>query len=547
MKRIWKRAVSILSATILTVMFVLSAGTVSFAEEGEVSDATGEEPLEAGTSYNVGDIIKFGHYEQDGNTTNGKEEIEWQVLKVESDRVLVVSKYALDCKKYNETYTDSTWENCTLRNWLNNDFKNAAFTSAEQAKIPTVTVVNENNPKHGTEGGNNTNDQLFCLSIGEIESYFGSYSEYNSEDMYGGNQNLICDATQYDINNGVSVYTITECYDNSYLKGRGYTSDVIGRRGVNWWLRSVGGLSSWITCYVSRIGSAGAGLGRDVTVGDYAVRPALYINTSGSSDASGIFADIKADTWQYKAAKSVYDKGYMTGTGEVDGKIVFSPNTNINRSQFVVALYSMDGKPETEYEQKFFDVKSSAWYAKQVTWASNNGIVAGNPDGTFGVNGKATREQLALMFYKYAMYKNYDVSVSPSTTLDSFTDAGKVDSWAVTAVKWAVERGIISGKGNAKDGYRIDPIKGATRIECAAMMNKFDSVYSDVKLVLEAEEEPLALPMEEIEDVPIPEEEMEDIVDEEDSEEEDSEEEITDEEEPSEMEPEDEEDIKFEE
>ena len=125
------------------------------------------------------------------------------------------------------------------------------------------------------------------------------------------------------------------------------------------------------------------------------------------------------------------------------------------------------------------------------------------------------------MFYKYAMYMNYDVSVSPSTTLDGFTDAAKVDSWAVTAIKWAVERGIISGKGNEKDGYRIDPTKGATRIECAAMMNKFDSVYSDVKLVLEAEEEPLALPMEEVEEAPVADENIEDVVDEDNIEDED--------------------------
>jgi len=144
-----------------------------------------------------------------------------------------------------------------------------------------------------------------------------------------------------------------------------------------------------------------------------------------------------------------------------------------------------------------------------------SGIVAGNADGTFGVNGKATREQLALMFYRYAVYKNYNVSVSASTTLDGFTDAGKVDSWAITAMKWAVERGIISGKGNASAGYRLDPTKGATRAECAAMMNKFDEVYSkSLKTEDEDLEKPLALPLEEAEDIAVPEEE--DTVDDED-------------------------------
>ena len=127
MKRKWKRAVCIVSVMLLSILVVFSAGLPVWAEETDGDS----EVLEA-TSYKVGDIIKFGHYEQDGNTSNGKEEIEWQVLKVESDRVLMVSKYCLDCKKYNETYTDVTWETCTLRKWLNNDFKKAAFSTEEQ-------------------------------------------------------------------------------------------------------------------------------------------------------------------------------------------------------------------------------------------------------------------------------------------------------------------------------------------------------------------------------------------------------------------------------
>lgn len=247
-------------------------------------------------------------------------------------------------------------------------------------------------------------------------------------------------------------------------------------------------------------------------------------NVSGN-----IFADIKADSWMYSPAKSVYDKGYMTGTGTLDGRVLFSPNTDMNRTMFVQALYSMDGKPAVTYVQKFSDVKEGAWYAKAVTWASNNGVVAGNPDGTFGINGKATREQLALMFYKYAVSKGFDVSVKPSTTLDGFADANKVDSWALTAVKWAVERGIISGKGNASAGYRIAPTEKATRVECAAMMNKFSEIYANApKMGIEDLEEPLALPEKEIEDLPVPADETEDVII--DEEEETEDEEIRDEE-----------------
>ena len=613
MKRNCKRVAGMVSAMILAMLYVFSAGLPVLAEERD-GDATA---LEA-TSYKVGDIIKFGHYEQDGNTTNGKEEIEWEVLKVESDRVLAVSKYGLDCKKYNDTKADVTWETCSLRKWLNNDFMNIAFTLEEQSRIPTVIVENEDNPLSKSRGGNSTQDKLFCLSLNEIKNLIG-YNWYNDAeyDMSGYSQKMIVEPTQYAINNGALVYTITsdDYYKNvpmlrDALKDYGYTSDVIGCRGCRWCLRSpgsknYGSMDSASVCCVSALGLAGPRWYYDVSDKYSVVRPALYINipkvypksisldktssiicygelmtlaleltpsdvtetaiiwtssnpavatvNNGTVKATGkqagtttitaktvnaltatcevtvyadnnpsnTFADIKYGTWQYNSAMSVYDKGYMTGKGMLGDRIIFSPDTNINRSQFVVALYSMDGKPSVSYKQKFSDVSSKDWYASAVTWASDNGIVAGNPDGSFGVNGKATREQLALMFYKYAMYMNYDVSVSPSTTLDGFTDAAKVDSWAVTAIKWAVERGIISGKGNEKDGYRIDPTKGATRIECAAMMNKFDSVYSDVQLVLEAEEEPLALPMEEVEEAPVADENIEDVVDEDNIEDED--------------------------
>ena len=604
MKKTGRRVFNFVLAMLLVIL-MLPLGSISV----HADEAEGDTESLGATSYKVGDIIKFGHYEQDGNTANGKEEIEWQVLKVESNRVLVISKYCLDRKPYNTEYTGVTWENCTLRKWLNNDFKNAAFTSAEQKKIPTVNLVNKNNPKYGTTGGNNTNDQIFCLSLEEMESYFGKYSWYNSEYMYGYNQNLICDATQYAINNGAYTYTITADDYNSRLKDYGYTSAVIGRRGAWWWLRSPGNFSD-DACYVDYDGGAGTLCSNYVFNRGTAVRPALFLNlnpnpqsinlnktsatiyygdsltltasitpadadktvtwsssnpavatvNNGTVKATGkqagkttitaktvngltatcevtvfadnnpsnIFADIKYGSWQYNAAKPVYEKKYMTGKGMLGDRVLFSPDTDINRSQFVVALYSMDGSPAVTYKQKFSDVKSSAWYANQVTWASDNGIVAGNADGTFGVNGKATREQLALMFYRYAVYKNYNVSVSASTTLDGFTDAGKVDSWAITAMKWAVERGIISGKGNASAGYRLDPTKGATRAECAAMMNKFDEIYSkSLKTEDEDLEEPIALPMEEIEDIPVPEEESEEIIEDEDAVPEDKEEEDT--------------------
>lgn len=121
------------------------------------------------------------------------------------------------------------------------------------------------------------------------------------------------------------------------------------------------------------------------------------------------------------------------------------------------------------------------------------------------------------MLYKYAKYCGYDVSISESTTLDGFADADKVHDWALDAVKWAVERKIISGKGSGSN-LKIAPEQGATRIECAAMLNKFSEVCTVVVIPDEILEEPLALPMEDIEETPASEDEIEDVIVDEDEE-----------------------------
>ena len=122
----------------------------------------------------VGDIVYFGTYEQDNDTSNGKEDIEWLVLAKKGNRILVISDKALDRQPYNSSRTRVTWETCTLRKWLNNDFINAAFSAEERAKIPTVTVSADKNPSYSTSPGNNTTDKVFLLSITEVNKYFSS-------------------------------------------------------------------------------------------------------------------------------------------------------------------------------------------------------------------------------------------------------------------------------------------------------------------------------------------------------------------------------------
>lgn len=194
-----------------------------------------------------GDTVFLGTYEQDNNTSNGKEDIAWLVLEVKDGKALVVSKYALDCKQYNTSNTDVTWETCTLRKWLNNDFINAAFSSYEKAMIPTVTVSADKNPDYSANPGNATQDQVFLLSITEANKYFNST---------GARQ---CEPTDYAVANG------------------SWESD--SGNFCWWWLRSPGVTQDSATYVYS--GGDVIESGNAVDIGTSAVRPAMWISISG--------------------------------------------------------------------------------------------------------------------------------------------------------------------------------------------------------------------------------------------------------------------------
>ena len=189
---------------------------------------------------NVGDYVIFGKYEQDGNTSNGKEEIEWLVLDRRDNKLLVISKYILDVQPYNTDDPYNTWETSTLRKWLNSDFINAAFTAGEKAMIPTVTVEAHKNPDNNNNPGNATQDQVFLLSVTEANKYFSSNSERQ------------CKLTAYAFGDGWTE-------DNSYFL---------------WVLRSPASYSAGAR--VSEYGRTDDG---GIYYGSYApVRPAMWID-----------------------------------------------------------------------------------------------------------------------------------------------------------------------------------------------------------------------------------------------------------------------------
>lgn len=122
--------------------------------------------------FSIGSIVTFGHYEQDNDVSNGKEDIAWEVLERDGNRVLLISQYGLDCQPYNISRSEVTWETCTLRQWLNTDFFMTAFDESERSAIVTTHVTADINPDYDTNPGNDTQDNVYLLSIPEVTKYF---------------------------------------------------------------------------------------------------------------------------------------------------------------------------------------------------------------------------------------------------------------------------------------------------------------------------------------------------------------------------------------
>ncbi|MBR1454471.1 MAG: hypothetical protein IJ593_07475, partial [Lachnospiraceae bacterium] len=119
------------------------------------------------TSIDQMDYVTFGLDEK-------SEPIEWIVLEKSNNKALLLSKYVFTNHTYNDDYVDITWENSTIRKWLNSEYINTIFSKKEQGSILTTDVINNDNAKYGTKGGNNTKDKLFLLSIDEVNKYFSS-------------------------------------------------------------------------------------------------------------------------------------------------------------------------------------------------------------------------------------------------------------------------------------------------------------------------------------------------------------------------------------
>lgn len=197
-----------------------------------------------------GAVITFGQYEQDNDFDNGKEPIEWLVLENDGESLLLISKNAVEIKPFQEKLDNKvgelkeTWETCSLRKWLNEDFLEIAFNDQERPLIALSDVLAEPNPDGRDDPGNDTQDRMFLLSLSEAEKYFASDKE-------------------------------RICYGSPYLEAYGNYA-VRARNTCEWWLRTQGKYNSWAAAVLAggTVSPTGEQIKPNLHV---AVRPAFRI------------------------------------------------------------------------------------------------------------------------------------------------------------------------------------------------------------------------------------------------------------------------------
>lgn len=225
-----KRLISILA--VLSLLAALCTGAAFAADETENA-----------SNYEIGDIVTYGNYEQDGFYSNGEETIEWIVIARDRDNhALLLSRYCLDALPYNEDGGDVTWEDSSIRAWLNGEFLESAFGGDPNGFICTAECKTKDG-RSGTDGGENTMDRIFLLAVDEVTQYFPKESSRRAP--------------------------VTE-----YAKEQGAEYD---KNGNGWWWLRTPGKTQDMAAGVHTAGGVNYD-GRDVDRTDLCIRPALWLD-----------------------------------------------------------------------------------------------------------------------------------------------------------------------------------------------------------------------------------------------------------------------------
>ena len=178
------------------------------------------------------------------------------------------------------------------------------------------------------------------------------------------------------------------------------------------------------------------------------------------------FVDVADQSWYSEQVKYVYEQGLMNGTSDTE----FSPNVTLSRGMMLTILYRMAGSPAVSGTY-FTDLEPGKWYSAAASWAGQTGIAQGSGDGTLGHEAPLTREQMAVMLYRYARHQGHDVRAN-AALLDTFTDAGQIGAWAKEAMAWAVGNGLLQGAGG-----KLSPADSADRAQTAVVIARFHQTW----------------------------------------------------------------------
>ena len=258
---------------------------------------------------------------------------------------------------------------------------------------------------------------------------------------------------RFETGGGSDIPSARESY-NTYIDLTKYVPTWRGHTFIGWYTERS------LTNKVS-----GVYLTKDMTV------YALWRVDENPNTGANPFTDVSEKDWFYGDVMFVYENGLMLGTS----KTLFSPYGTATRGMMATILWRMEGSPAPKGKNSFTDVEAGKWYADAITWTAENGIFAGYGKDKFGPDDPITREQLAAIFYRYADYKGYDLTVKGN--LDKFKDADKITDYAKTAMQWAVGSSLVKGKS----GNLLDPQGTATRAEIAAMLHRFIEKYELVQ------------------------------------------------------------------
>lgn len=351
----------------LLCLFLIATTILPQTAEGYIKTKAASHTLQNPTKDSDGNVIWdcvwFGNYWQSDATGKTKEPIKWRVLSVNGNDAFLLADKNLDGGiPYNEEYTSVTWETCTMRSWLNSTFINNAFSVAEQNAIKETVVVNNDNPEYGTEGGNNTRDKLYLLSIEEAMN------------------------PQYGFTDSTASTDTRKAINTAYTAGKSGMSSAGSSDW--WWLRSPGKYTDW-TADVRYDGY----LDRDGwDVDDYysAVRPALHLNLSSSSSLYSY-----AGTVSSKGTMDEEEPGHVSGGGSGGGSSSTTTEESVPGKVLSISEYnSKVSVRQEETETVSIDVKAES--EEQYEQCKNNISAVSADEGIFTVEKTECVDDLSL-------------------------------------------------------------------------------------------------------------------------------------------------------